>query len=113
MERDMRVKGVNGFTLFANYCPACDKLQVHGFWQQLDRVVEKAKWRAVVTYHCRDCGHSWRKALKLTTAKRESRLIDWIDLGFRIALRLPRWIPYWLRDKLVVACLWLNGKVRV
>jgi hypothetical protein len=113
MDRDLRVKDVTTMHLFASDCPGCNKLQVHGFWQQLEKTYHCDRWRVVVHYACRECGHKWDSTLKLTTQRKlRPRLIDWSDFGW-LALKWWPTMPLWFRWWMLWAVFWLERRVKI
>lgn len=110
--KTLYVKDVTGWDLLASHCPACKKLQVHGFWNHLDKTYHKERRRVTVRYSCRDCKHEWTQVRRLTTGQRR-RLFYWDRLLWAIPVKWIFAIPSWLRMFLLRWSIWLDAKVKL
>ena len=54
--KTLRVAEVTSLTLLARRCIACQHLNILGFWNQLQPVVDHEKRQARVSVSCKKCG---------------------------------------------------------
>lgn len=104
MSKQLRVADVTTMSLLTHQCP-CGYLNIHGFWGQLDKSVDRERRMATVTMPCRSCSLILYRKFRLTTGKQtRHRLVDWVILAEWLMNRLPaRW---WKR--IMLTCLRLE-----
>lgn len=101
-EKPLYVKDVTGFHLFAHRCE-CGEMNVHGFYSQLEKRIDRVKRRAFATFPCRKCKRVRKRAIRLTTGKyrKRLRLFRWIDWSLLVLKIIPermnrfaRWVLF-------------------
>lgn len=109
----LRVKDVSSDSLFFHRC-ACGKLNILGFWHQLQSEFHEAKRLVIVTMPCRWCDKIKLEKFKLTTGRLRPRLLDWTKLAYVILnSSLLRGIAGYWKLRLFSWALWLDARVPI
>ena len=115
MNTHWRVKNVTNFSLFHHKC-FCGEMTVHGFWQQIEKVVEEEKHRVIVYLPCSECGMVYSRGYRLTTSRGYPRIINWLYLFVRLLWLIEMVPSRWrqqVRNRLLFIIMWADRRIRL